>query len=331
MMSLWTHDIDRGALRPRKKGIDMKNYYADIVQVYKFAGMEDDRYLDFKLTDLDTEDRYPNFAPILTTTIHLNDKEIDGLTAFTDDDICLSGSELTAGEQNSICKYIGEHLPEIINKPSIEDSSWLMQKLYKLSAETESGMCFIENDDDFWDKEKADLVEKEVKKMGLDRIVRFGEDDALITVYSDFSSMFNSDTDQVELKKLRNDIDRLESIHLLNCEHSVLGVCVHFDEDGHEVDENKQLIAKTPASIAEYIMEQPDKDKFIINEDTGAVILSTQGIFVDQCSDHDLLDRLLPVLTPMQKQAYPSVSDNSDIKDDSLEMIADKKDKHKSK
>ncbi|NLH64524.1 MAG: hypothetical protein GX478_10155, partial [Erysipelotrichaceae bacterium] len=66
-------------------------------------------------------------------------------------------------------------------------------------------------------------------------------------------------------------------------------------------------------------------------EDTGAVILSTQGIFVDQCSDHDLLDRLLPVLTPMQKQAYPSVSDNSDIKDDSLEMIADKKDKHKSK
>lgn len=79
--------------------------------------------------------------------------------------------------------------------PKLSQCSQNLQMLYECVCMSDSSMCFIEEEDrdEIWSDENIELLKKEVKKYGLDGIIRFGEDDCLVTAYGDLELCFIDD------------------------------------------------------------------------------------------------------------------------------------------
>ena len=76
--------------------------------------------------------------------------------------------------------------------PKISKFSELMQRVYDNVCESESSMCFIEDDDEV-NEQDIEKLKEEVKEFGLSDCVRFNEDDCLITAYGDLETSFIDD------------------------------------------------------------------------------------------------------------------------------------------
>ena len=87
---------------------------------------------------------------------------------------------------------LNEDFEKLKSLPKISTFSELMQRVYDNVCESESSMCFIENDNEVSEQDIEKLKE-EVKEFGLSDCVRFNEDDCLITAYGDLETSFIDD------------------------------------------------------------------------------------------------------------------------------------------
>ena len=87
---------------------------------------------------------------------------------------------------------LNEDFEKLKSLPKISKFSELMQRVYDNVCESESSMCFIEDDDEVSEQDIEKLKE-EVKEFGLSDCVRFNEDDCLITAYGDVETSFIDD------------------------------------------------------------------------------------------------------------------------------------------
>lgn len=86
-----------------------------------------------------------------------------------------------------------EDFENIKRLPKISKCSILMQRVYDNVCESESSMCFIENDDEDCSEKDIEELKYEVEIYGLSDTIRFNEDDCLITGYGDLETCFIDD------------------------------------------------------------------------------------------------------------------------------------------
>ncbi|MBO7697340.1 MAG: hypothetical protein J6T10_32325 [Methanobrevibacter sp.] len=86
-----------------------------------------------------------------------------------------------------------EDFENIKRLPKISKCSILMERVYDNVCESESSMCFIENDDEFCNTENIKKLKEEVKELGLSDCIRFDEDGYLVVGYGDVELSFIDD------------------------------------------------------------------------------------------------------------------------------------------
>lgn len=82
--------------------------------------------------------------------------------------------------------------------PKLSKCSNLLQKLFETVLDSDSGMFFYEYKD--WEndgrtEEELNILEKEIKKYGLQEVIEIKENDCIITCYSDLITRFIDDRD----------------------------------------------------------------------------------------------------------------------------------------
>lgn len=80
--------------------------------------------------------------------------------------------------------------------PKLSKCSNLLQKLFETVLESDSGMFFYEYEDwqdDGRTEEELNILEKEIKKYGLQEVIGIKENDCIITCYSDLITRFIDD------------------------------------------------------------------------------------------------------------------------------------------
>ena len=80
--------------------------------------------------------------------------------------------------------------------PKLSKCSNLLQKLFETVLESDSGMFFYEYED--WEndgrtEEELNILEKEIKKYGLQEVIEIKENNCIITCYSDLITRFIDD------------------------------------------------------------------------------------------------------------------------------------------
>ena len=80
--------------------------------------------------------------------------------------------------------------------PKLSKCSNLLQKLFETVLESDNGMFFYEYED--WEddgrtEEELNILEKEIKKYGLQEVIEIKENDCIITCYSDLITRFIDD------------------------------------------------------------------------------------------------------------------------------------------
>ena len=88
---------------------------------------------------------------------------------------------------------LNEDFEKLKSLPKISIFSELMQRVYDTVCESESSMCFIENDDEFCSTADIEKLKEEVKEFGLSDCIRFDEDECLVVGYGDVELSFIDD------------------------------------------------------------------------------------------------------------------------------------------
>ena len=78
---------------------------------------------------------------------------------------------------------LNEDFEKLKSLPKISKFSPLMQMIYDNICESDSGMCFIEEEDELCTMEDIERLKEEVKEFGLSDYITFNEDDCLVTGY----------------------------------------------------------------------------------------------------------------------------------------------------
>jgi hypothetical protein len=61
-------------------------------------------------------------------------------------------------------------------------------------------------------------------------------------------------------------------------------------------------LENTPEAVAAFLCDAGQYEDVAVAAPDGAMVLTTFGIYVDRCRDQDFLQRLLPVLIPLQHE-----------------------------
>lgn len=102
--------------------------------------------------------------------------------------------EITKSEiENAISIIALKDFENLKRLPRISKFSPLMQIIYDNICESDSEMCFIEEEDEFCTMEDIEKLKEEVKEFGLENYITFNEDDCLVTGYSGLVLQFIDD------------------------------------------------------------------------------------------------------------------------------------------
>ena len=78
---------------------------------------------------------------------------------------------------------LNEDFEKLKSLPKISKFSPLMKMIYDNICESDSGMCFIEEENELCTMEDIERLQEEVKEFGLSDYITFNEDDCLVTGY----------------------------------------------------------------------------------------------------------------------------------------------------
>ncbi len=98
--------------------------------------------------------------------------------------------------KRTFLRLVKEDIEIYLDLPKLSKCSNLLQKLFESTLASDSGMFFYEYDDwkeDGRTKEELDVLKKEIKRYGLQDIIRIQEDDCVITSYADLITRFIND------------------------------------------------------------------------------------------------------------------------------------------
>lgn len=102
-------------------------------------------------------------------------------------------------ENNLYANFIKENLSWILHKPLLQEQSELVKYCFDGSEKSESGMYFVETDEwenllecDYFTESDIEKLENDIKQLKLEDTVEFDNNDAKITIYQGFVTMFNT-------------------------------------------------------------------------------------------------------------------------------------------
>ena len=118
------------------------------------------------------------------------------LGIYTDDLYDLIGKNDFNSLENVFATLVFKEKESYFQLPKLSKCSNLLQKLFETVLESDSGMFFYEYED--WEddgrtEEELNILEKEIKKYGLQEVIEIKENNCIITCYSDLITRFIDD------------------------------------------------------------------------------------------------------------------------------------------
>lgn len=114
----------------------------------------------------------------------------------TDDLYDLIGKTDFNSLENVFATLVFKDKESYFKLPKLSKCSNLLQKLFETVLESDNGMFFYEYEDwenDGHTEEDLNILEKEIKKYGLQEVIEIKENNCIITCYSDLITRFIDD------------------------------------------------------------------------------------------------------------------------------------------